>query len=97
MLTHARTLTPHARTRAAIDRAIGRDGLKVVTLLRLSPLLPLAASNYLYGLTSVPLKDYMLGSFLGMLPGERCSGSGWSDRDAAGRRYALNHVPLPAT
>lgn len=40
---------------AAVDRAIARDGLKFVTLLRLSPLLPLAASNYLYGLTSVDL------------------------------------------
>jgi len=54
---------------AAIDRAIGRDGLKFVTLLRLSPLLPLAASNYLYGLTSVDLGSYVLGSWLGMLPG----------------------------
>jgi hypothetical protein len=35
----------------AIDRVIGQNGLKFVTLLRLSPLLPLAASNYLYGLT----------------------------------------------
>lgn len=32
---------------AAIDKAIGKDGLRVVLLLRLSPLLPLAASNYL--------------------------------------------------
>jgi hypothetical protein len=40
-----------------------------VTLLRLSPLLPLAASNYLYGLTSVDLGSYVAGSFLGMLPG----------------------------
>eukprot|EP00798_Chlamydomonas_sp_ICE-L_P020916 gene20916-27764_t len=54
---------------ASIDRAIGKDGLKFVTLLRLSPLLPLAASNYLYGLTSVDLGPYVLGSFLGMLPG----------------------------
>ncbi len=54
---------------AAIDRAIGRDGFKFVTLLRLSPLLPLAASNYLYGLTSVELGPYVLGSWLGMLPG----------------------------
>lgn len=54
---------------AAIDRAIGKDGLKFVTLLRLSPLLPLAASNYLYGLTSVDLPSYVLGSFIGMLPG----------------------------
>jgi uncharacterized membrane protein YdjX (TVP38/TMEM64 family) len=54
---------------AAIDRAIGRDGFRVVALLRLSPLLPLAASNYLYGLTSVELPAYVLGSWLGMLPG----------------------------
>lgn len=54
---------------AAIDRAIGRDGFRVVVLLRLSPLLPLAASNYLYGLTSVGLWEYVAGSWLGMLPG----------------------------
>lgn len=54
---------------AAIDRAIGRDGLKFVMLLRLSPLLPLAASNYLYGLTSVDLSSYVIGTFFGMLPG----------------------------
>lgn len=53
----------------AIDRAIGKDGFRVVTLLRLSPLLPLALSNYLYGLTSVPLLPYIAGSCLGMLPG----------------------------
>jgi len=54
---------------AAIDRAIGKDSFKVVLLLRLSPLLPLALSNYLYGLTSVALTPYVLGSWLGMLPG----------------------------
>lgn len=54
---------------AAIDRAISRNGLKFVTLLRLSPLLPLAVSNYLYGLTSVDLGSYVLGSWIGMLPG----------------------------
>lgn len=40
-----------------------------MTLLRLSPLLPLALSNYLYGLTSVDLGSYVLGSWAGMLPG----------------------------
>ncbi|KXZ55176.1 hypothetical protein GPECTOR_3g322 [Gonium pectorale] len=54
---------------AAIDRAIAKDGFKFVTLLRLSPLLPLAASNYLYGLTSVDLGSYVAGSLVGMLPG----------------------------
>jgi uncharacterized membrane protein YdjX (TVP38/TMEM64 family) len=53
----------------AIDRAIGKDSFKVVLLLRLSPLLPLALSNYLYGLTSVDFVPYVLGSWLGMLPG----------------------------
>jgi len=57
---NVRTTTPCTQVRkfayksskfAAIDKAIGRDSLKFVTLLRLSPLLPLAASNYLYGLT----------------------------------------------
>ena len=54
---------------AAIDRAIGEDSFRVVCLLRLSPLLPFALSNYLYGLTSVKLWPYVAGSWLGMLPG----------------------------
>lgn len=53
----------------AFDKAIGREGFKFVFLLRLSPLLPFALSNYLYGLTSVRFRDYVLGSWLGMLPG----------------------------
>ena len=53
----------------AIDRAIEKDGFRFVFLLRLSPLLPFAASNYLYGLTSVPLGSYVLASWIGMLPG----------------------------
>ncbi|GAV59370.1 SNARE_assoc domain-containing protein [Cephalotus follicularis] len=53
----------------AIDKAIGENGFKVVTLLRLSPLLPFSVGNYLYGLTSVKFLPYALGSWLGMLPG----------------------------
>ena len=70
-LARARVAAAAARDRrfAAVDRAISRDGLKFVTLLRLSPLLPLALSNYFYGLTSVDLRSYALGSWLGMLPG----------------------------
>lgn len=54
---------------AAIDRAIEKDGFRFVLLLRLSPLFPFAASNYLYGVTSVPLRQYALASWIGMLPG----------------------------
>ncbi|XP_020572846.1 uncharacterized protein LOC110019509 [Phalaenopsis equestris] len=53
----------------AIDKAIGENGFRVVTLLRLSPLLPFSVGNYLYGLTSVKFVPYVLGSWLGMLPG----------------------------
>lgn len=53
----------------ALDRAIGKEGFRFVFLLRLSPLLPFSISNYLYGLTSVNLLEYVLGSWLGMLPG----------------------------
>ena len=53
---------------AAIDRAVGENGWKVVGLLRLSPLVPFNVSNYLYGLTSVGLLPYVLASWVGMLP-----------------------------
>jgi len=52
-----------------LDRKVGQEGFKVVFLLRLSPLLPFAISNYLYGLTSVRLVPYTAASWLGMLPG----------------------------
>ncbi len=54
---------------AAVDRAIGRDGFKVVLLLRLSPIFPFNLLNYGLGLTSVPLHHYVGASLLGMLPG----------------------------
>ena len=62
------SLSIYAHCRA-IDQAIGKDSFKVVLLLRLSPLLPLSLSNYLYGLTSVDFWPYVAASFLGMLPG----------------------------
>jgi uncharacterized membrane protein YdjX (TVP38/TMEM64 family) len=54
---------------AAIDRAIGKNGWKVVGLLRLSPLIPFSLSNYLYGLTSIRFLPFIVASWVGMLPG----------------------------
>jgi uncharacterized membrane protein YdjX (TVP38/TMEM64 family) len=54
---------------AAVDAAIEREGLKIVLLLRLSPVIPFNVLNYALGLTRVRLRDYVLGSFVGMLPG----------------------------
>ncbi len=53
----------------AIDEAIGRQGWKIVGLLRLSPLIPFNVSNYFYGITAIGFWPYLLASFVGMLPG----------------------------
>ena len=54
---------------AAIDRAVGREGLKIVLLTRLSPAFPFNLLNYAYGLTQVTFRDYVIGSLVGMVPG----------------------------
>ena len=53
---------------AAIDRAVGREGFKIVVLLRLSPVFPFNMLNYGLGLTNVRFTDYVAAS-IGMLPG----------------------------
>ena len=53
---------------AAVDAAVGREGFKIVLLTRLSPVFPFNVLNYAYSLTSVSLRDYVLGS-VGMIPG----------------------------
>ncbi len=53
---------------AAIDRAVGAQGFKMVLLMRLSPVFPYNLLNYSLGLTTVRFTDYALAS-IGMLPG----------------------------
>jgi uncharacterized membrane protein YdjX (TVP38/TMEM64 family) len=53
---------------AALDRAIGDNGLKIMFLLRLSPAFPFSFLNYAIGLTGISFRDYLLASF-GMIPG----------------------------
>lgn len=52
---------------AAIDRAVGREGFKIVLLLRLTPIVPFVLLNYALGLTRVSLGDYVR-AFIGMFP-----------------------------
>src|SRR5207245_7459752 len=54
---------------AAIDEAVGEDGFGIVLLLRLSPLVPFNFLNFALGLSRVRLRDYVLASAIGMLPG----------------------------
>jgi uncharacterized membrane protein YdjX (TVP38/TMEM64 family) len=53
---------------AAIDQAVGKEGLKIVLLTRLSPIFPFNLLNYAFGITGVSLQDYFIGS-VGMIPG----------------------------
>jgi uncharacterized membrane protein YdjX (TVP38/TMEM64 family) len=53
----------------AIDDAIGKQGWKIIGLLRLSPLIPFNLSNYVYGITKVGFWPYVLASAIGMVPG----------------------------
>ena len=52
-----------------IDNAIGKQGAKLIFLLRLSPVIPFNLSNYLYGLTGVKFWPYLFASWIGMMPG----------------------------
>ncbi len=53
----------------AIDRAVEKHGFKIVFLLRLEPMfISFVLLNYALGLTRVRLRDYVLASWLGMLP-----------------------------
>jgi len=52
-----------------IDKAVAKQGWKIVFLTRLSPIFPFNLQNYAYGLTSVPFAHYVLASWIGMIPG----------------------------
>ncbi len=56
------------RIMRAVDAAIKEKGAVLVLLLRLSPVVPFSAFNYIMSATSVSLRDYLLG-FVGMIPG----------------------------
>ena len=53
---------------AAVDRAVGAQGRRIVFLLRLSPVFPFNLLNYALGLTRVRFVDYFSAS-IGMIPG----------------------------
>eukprot|EP00541_Cyclophora_tenuis_P007345 CAMPEP_0116577050 /NCGR_PEP_ID=MMETSP0397-20121206/20898_1 /TAXON_ID=216820 /ORGANISM="Cyclophora tenuis, Strain ECT3854" /LENGTH=256 /DNA_ID=CAMNT_0004106211 /DNA_START=95 /DNA_END=866 /DNA_ORIENTATION=+ len=52
----------------AVDKALEGNGLKIMILLRLSPLIPYNALDYISGITSISFRTYCLG-LLAILPG----------------------------
>ena len=92
----------------SMDKALGREGARLIFLLRLSPVFPFNLMNYALGLTAVRFRDYVLASAVGMAPGTfmyvyagfaagqvAMSAGGAGQRGAAG--YATLAVGLLAT
>lgn len=52
-----------------LDDRLTRHGLLAIVTLRLVPVVPYTALNYGAGLTAVRLRDFILGTVLGILPG----------------------------
>jgi uncharacterized membrane protein YdjX (TVP38/TMEM64 family) len=59
-------LSRHPRM-SRLDAAVRADGWRLVALMRLSPVMPFALTSYAFGLTSLPLRDYFIGT-LAALP-----------------------------
>jgi uncharacterized membrane protein YdjX (TVP38/TMEM64 family) len=56
-------------TFAALDSVVAEEGWRIVMLMRLSPAFPFTVLNYAFGLTRVRLRDYVIASWIGMMPG----------------------------
>lgn len=65
--------------------------LVLVGLVRLSPVIPFCWSNYLFGLTPVPIFPYAVGTFLGTLPGL----SVFVSAGVVGKAMATGSVSVP--
>jgi len=80
---------------AAVDASIASrpssTSLLLITLLRLSPVLPFTFSNYLAGLTSLPLHIIFVGTLLGTLPTQAV----YVGAGALGRQALQGGVRLP--
>lgn len=54
---------------ARVDRWLQDRGLTAVVTLRLVPLVPFSAANYAAGISAIPLRDFVLGTAIGIVPG----------------------------
>jgi uncharacterized membrane protein YdjX (TVP38/TMEM64 family) len=85
----------------SIDAAVAKEGWKIIGLTRLSPLFPFVFLNYAFGVTKVSLKDYVLASWIGMMPGTvmyvYIGYIGQSASQGNSLKLALNIIGLIAT
>lgn len=63
-----RRLTARPRL-AAVDMAVATGGFRIVFLLRLASIVPFAPLSYVLGASRISGRDFVLASWLGLLPG----------------------------
>lgn len=68
-LPHVLETHPKAKAiyQALVGQSVWRAAL-IISLLRLSPAMPFALTNFLMAAARVPLKSFVIGTFVGMLP-----------------------------
>ena len=96
-----RRLIEARRKIAAIDKAVAKDGWKIVVLLRLSPLIPFNLQNYLFGVTAIPFPHFVAATFAGIIPGTALyiylGALGRAARSGGHAKWAFFAVGLVAT
>ena len=68
-LTHV--FESHPRAKAIYEALVGQSVWRatlIISLLRMSPAMPFALTNFLMASARVPLKSFVVGTFFGMLP-----------------------------
>ena len=58
-----------SRTLTMLEPAVEREGWKIIGLSQLHPLFPASLLNYLYGLTKIPFRTYIVWASIGRAPG----------------------------
>jgi uncharacterized membrane protein YdjX (TVP38/TMEM64 family) len=61
--------TARSRTLKVLGPAVEREGWKIIALSQLHPLFPASLLNYLYGLTRIPFRTYIVWTSIGRAPG----------------------------
>ncbi len=81
------------RTRR-VDELVARRGLLAVLYLRLIPLVPFNAFNYAAGVTALTLRDFVLGTAIGIVPGTFAYAALGGSLDRLGSPLGLTAIGL---
>jgi uncharacterized membrane protein YdjX (TVP38/TMEM64 family) len=86
-----------------LDDMLAENGVSMVCLLRLSPVMPFAATSYALGLSSVSMRDYMLGTLaslpalLGYVVLGQMAAGGLSSEHVGWLHWSMTAIGIAAT